>query len=75
MKLSEEVLGETFARLFKSLQPDQSLDVFKLTHGLLWVLCDYFVDVAVLFHEIFKIGLEKAVGVEQSGSDRPFRDS
>ena len=38
MKLLEEVFGEPCFRLFKPLQPDQPLDVFKLTHGMLWIV-------------------------------------
>jgi hypothetical protein len=75
MKLLQELLSESFAWLFKPLQSHQSLDVFKLAHGILWVLVAHLVNVSVLFHKIFKVGLEQSMCVKQSRSDGPFRDS
>jgi hypothetical protein len=75
MKLVEKILREPFSWLFEPLQSNQPLDVFKLTHGVLWIVIANFVHEAGLFHKIFKIGLEQAMCVKQSGSDGPFRDS
>jgi hypothetical protein len=50
--------------LFKPLQSHQSLDVFKLAHGILWVLVAHLVNVSVLFHKIFKVGLEQSMCIK-----------
>jgi hypothetical protein len=60
----KEIFGESLPWLFKPFQSNQPLDVFKLTHGVLWVLISNFVNGACLFHKIFKIGLEQSVSVK-----------
>ena len=41
MKLVQEVFGKTFLGLFKPLQSNQPLDVFKLIHGVLWIVVSW----------------------------------